>query len=71
MERIIRRVLSGEGDIDRLLVVTFTNAAAAEMRERITQSGSYEEALGILGEYVNITSTTEEQGSGFEMTQRF
>ena len=44
---------------------------AAEMRERIIQSGSYEEALGILGEYVNITSTTEEQGSGFEMTQRF
>ena len=36
-ERIVKMVSSGERpvDIDRLLVVTFTNAAAAEMRERI------------------------------------
>ena len=27
---------------------------AKEMRERITSSGSYEEALCIIGEYVNI-----------------
>lgn len=27
---------------------------AKEMRERITSSGSYDEALGIIGEYVNI-----------------
>lgn len=33
--RIIRRILAGEFDVDRLLVVTFTKAAAAEMRERI------------------------------------
>lgn len=44
---------------------------AKEMRERITQSGSYDEALCILGEYVNIISVNEEQSSGFEMTQQF
>ena len=35
VERVIRRVIDDGIDIDRLLVVTFTNAAAAEMKERI------------------------------------
>lgn len=37
VERIIRLISEGENpaDIDRLLIVTFTGAAAAEMRERI------------------------------------
>ena len=36
---------------------------AEEMKERVCSSGSYEEALGIIGEYVNITS---EDGQEFE-----
>lgn len=36
---------------------------AKEMQERITISGSYEEALSIIAEYVNITSIQDEQES--------
>lgn len=41
--------------------------AAKEMQERITSSGSYNEALCIIGEYVNITSE-EDMDEGMEMT---
>ena len=35
VERIINKVIQENVDIDKILVVTFTNAAASEMRERI------------------------------------
>jgi ATP-dependent helicase/nuclease subunit A len=40
VERIIRKILSKEDpiDVDELLVVTFTNASAAEMRHRIGEA---------------------------------
>lgn len=36
-ERVIRRVVSGDCELDRLLIVTFTKAAAEELRIRIRQ----------------------------------
>lgn len=40
VERIIRRITDGRDpvDVDRLLVATFTNAAAGEMRQRIREA---------------------------------
>ncbi|MFR2570786.1 MAG: UvrD-helicase domain-containing protein [Clostridia bacterium] len=38
VERIINKIINENIDIDRLLVVTFTNAAAAEMRERVLEA---------------------------------
>ena len=35
VERVKQLILKGNCDVDKLLVVTFTNAAAAEMRSRI------------------------------------
>lgn len=38
VERVIQLILSGETEVDKLLVVTYTNAAAGEMRERIEKA---------------------------------
>ena len=38
VERIIQKILTDKIDINRLLVVTFTNAAASEMRERVLEA---------------------------------
>ena len=41
---------------------------AKEMCSRVTSSGSYCEALNIIGEYVNITGDDEEYTDGFEQS---
>ena len=38
VERIINKIINKNVDIDKILVVTFTNAAASEMRERILEA---------------------------------
>lgn len=40
---------------------------AKEMCERITSSGSYDEVLGIIGEYVNITSVDDDESEELDM----
>lgn len=38
VERIINKIVNEKMDIDKMLVVTFTNAAASEMRQRILEA---------------------------------
>ncbi len=52
VKRIIKKVTEEGQDIDRLLIVTFTNAAAAEMRERI--GAAIEEALAKNPENIHL-----------------
>ena len=67
VERIIKMITEGEHpvDIDRLLVVTFTNAAAAEMRERI--GAAIEKALE---EHPEADDRAEGDGQGDGGTAR-
>ena len=44
---------------------------AVEMRERIRASGSYDEALCIIGEYVNITSDDENSDEDMDYSMEF
>lgn len=44
---------------------------AKEMSERIRASGSYDEALNIIGEYVNITSAEENDAGMDDMPDNF
>ncbi len=43
---------------------------AEKMTDRVFASGSYEEALCIIGEYVNITDSQEERGERLSICQQ-
>ena len=61
VERIIQMIMGGV-DIDHLLVVTFTKAAAAQMKEKITiaiQNKLVEEPLGSYMMDVNALETND------------
>ena len=45
------------------------SAEASEMTEKVFNSGSYDEALGIIGEYVNVTSV-DDPNEDMEMGMR-
>ena len=47
------------GIASRTLKKNGLSAEANEMASKVYKSGSYEEALGIIGEYVNITSVDD------------
>jgi hypothetical protein len=59
------------GIASRTLKDSGMKAEAAEMRDRITSSGSYDNALAIIGEYVNITAVEgyESQDEDFCMEE--
>ena len=47
------------GIASRTLKRNGLSAEASEMTAKVLSSGSYDEALGIIGEYVNITSVDD------------
>ena len=56
------------GIASRTLRQSGMSEQASDMCSRITETaGSYSEALGIIGEYVNITSVDDGQGYGGDM----
>lgn len=67
VERILQKIINNETTIDRLLVVTFTEAAASEMREKIIKQlikqieneGTDEETKKILKSQIRLAETAD------------
>lgn len=54
------------GKASRTLKHCGLHSEAKEMCDRIMKSGSYEEALGIIGDYVNVTGPADEYDNGYD-----
>ena len=57
------------GIVAKTLKRNGVSAEASEMTEKVFNSGSYDEALGIIGEYVNVTSV-DDPNEDMEMGMR-
>ncbi len=65
VERVLEKILNGKSTVDRLLIVTFTEAAASEMRQKIIKrlaeymQSAKDEHKNLIKEQLRLTQTAD------------